>query len=304
MKLSVLIATRNRSEQLRQTLSHLVRQRLDGITLQVVVVDNGSTDSTPAVLETAKEQLPLVPLREPAPGKNRALNRALDEASGELIVFTDDDVLPAEDWLLNLASAANRWRDCSVIGGSIEPLFPESTPSWLEAHPLSVPAFCRFQPDLPEGPIALLPFGGNFAARSVALDGVHFSERIGPAGSDYAMGSESDLLQRLKDRGGAIVYAPAATVRHVIRKEQVTNRWLFGRAFRFGRGERRREGVNPAAAYLFGAPRYLWRMAASACLRYMVSIPRGRRQRFEAGWRWHYLRGFIAECQFISRALD
>ena len=100
------------------------------------------------------------------------------------------------------------------------------------------------------------------------------------------------------------MYAPTAKVRHVIRKEQVTNKWLFGRAFRFGRGERRREGVNPAAVDLFGAPRYLWRMAASAWPRYVVSIPKGRKQRFEAGWRWHYLRGFIAECQFISRASE
>ena len=187
MKLSVLISTRNRSHQLHDTLSHLARQRLEGISLQLVVVDNGSTDSTPAVLRAARERLPMVALHEPIPGKNRALNRALEVATGELLVFTDDDVIPADDWLSNLIRVADRWREYPIIGGSVDPLFPDSTPCWLQTHPLGVPAFCRFQPDAPEGPIKLLPFGGNFAVRASLLKGARFAEQIGPKDSDYAM---------------------------------------------------------------------------------------------------------------------
>ena len=77
LDLSVLIATRDRSKLLEATLDHLRYQDLLDIRWEVIVVDNGSVDDTPFVLTRAREQLPLVTLHEPRPGKNRALNSAL-----------------------------------------------------------------------------------------------------------------------------------------------------------------------------------------------------------------------------------
>ena len=74
--LSVLIATRDRAGSLARTLDSLVAQEISGLDWELLVVDNGSSDETPAVLARFAKTLPLFALAELRPGKNRALNRA------------------------------------------------------------------------------------------------------------------------------------------------------------------------------------------------------------------------------------
>lgn len=127
---SVIIATRNRAALLAATLSHLARQEVGTTTWEVVVVDNGSVDDTAGVLRSASEALPLITLNEPAPGKNKAMNRALAAARGALLLFSDDDVLAEPDWIAEMAAAAGRWPGDDVFGGEVRLAFPDDTPAW------------------------------------------------------------------------------------------------------------------------------------------------------------------------------
>lgn len=68
----MLVATRNRARQLGRMLSSLNEQRLDGLTCEVVVVDNGSTDDTQSVLSREWDRLRVVRLYEGVAGKSRA----------------------------------------------------------------------------------------------------------------------------------------------------------------------------------------------------------------------------------------
>ena len=107
--LTVIMATRNGASTLPRVL-----EAYRGLTAppqgwRLLVVDNGSTDPTRAILDSHAARLPMCCLHEARPGKNVALNRALahalerDEPDGGLFVFTDDDATPAPDWLLRLA---------------------------------------------------------------------------------------------------------------------------------------------------------------------------------------------------------
>src|SRR5260370_1189507 len=100
--MSVVICTRNRSQSIDQTLCDLEGQSLHGLRAEVVVVDNGSADDTKAVLERHKGNLQLVALCEPIPGKSRALNTAIAQVRGSLIVFTDDDIAIPSSWLAEI----------------------------------------------------------------------------------------------------------------------------------------------------------------------------------------------------------
>src|SRR5262252_9165595 len=95
MKLSVLIATRNRASAIASCLSSIAAAFANAspIEAEIVVVDNGSTDDTAAVLQAWSNAggVPVKPLHEPQKGKSRALNRALGAAQGEILAFTDDD---------------------------------------------------------------------------------------------------------------------------------------------------------------------------------------------------------------------
>src|SRR4029078_5463557 len=100
------------------------------------------TDATPAVLNRARSRLPLTILHEPKPGKNGALNRAIDAARGRLLVFTDDDVEPDSRWVAEYVAAADRWPADSIFCGPVIPRFSPETPEWLTTHPrLSSGAF-------------------------------------------------------------------------------------------------------------------------------------------------------------------
>jgi glycosyltransferase involved in cell wall biosynthesis len=95
--LSVVLCTFNRADQVTRTLDAVLAQ--DAVDLEVVVVDDGSTDATPKVLAAAAERDPRVrPVRKENAGLSAARNTGLAEATGEWTVFLDDDDVPDPGW--------------------------------------------------------------------------------------------------------------------------------------------------------------------------------------------------------------
>ena len=92
----------------------------EGVTWELLVVNNNSTDDTESVITSYENRLPLRRLFEPSPGLSNARNHAIREAKGGLIIWTDDDVLVDSDWLAAYAAAADRWPDAAFFGGPIE----------------------------------------------------------------------------------------------------------------------------------------------------------------------------------------
>ena len=251
---SVLLATRDRQRSLDRTLASLERQIAPGITWDVLVADNGSTDDTIASLARWSERLPLRWAVEPIPGKNRALNRVLGQTRGRLLLFTDDDVVLAPGWIAAHAAAAARWPDHDIFGGVIRPLFPVPHPSWVTQEPFRSILFAAYEHGTREQPTTHLPFGPNYAVRAPMLVSTGFDAAVGPNGAEYAMGGETELLRRLTQLGARTVYVPSAIVEHVVRPEQLTHTFVAARAGRFGRGLVRLGDVEWSPHRLFGAP--------------------------------------------------
>lgn len=299
---SVLLATRDRADLLEQTLGHFAQQELGGLTWQVIVADNGSTDRTAEVLRTAAARLPLHALTESAPGKNRALNRALPLARGRLLVFTDDDVVPEPRWIAELVAAAGRWPDHAIFGGRILPIFPPETPTWLREHWFVGAAYAKFELAQDEGPTKTLPFGPNFMVRAAAMAGVRYHEEMGPSGDDYVSGSETELLLRLTRRGERIVYAPRATVGHVVRPNQLDVEWLFGRSYRLGRCLVELGMVqHEPAPRVGGVPLPVWARLGKEWIHSLAGAVGGPRRRFVTGLDYHFLRGCIRQHRLIAQ---
>src|SRR5258708_4953396 len=100
MLVSILICTRNHAASLRETLHSLAQVHLpETLSCELIVVDNGSTDDTAAVVRSsAFPQIPVRYLHEPRPGKGHAYNTGLAEARGNILLFTDDDVRLPRQW--------------------------------------------------------------------------------------------------------------------------------------------------------------------------------------------------------------
>lgn len=298
---SVIFATRDRADLLEQTLGHFAAQELAGLTWQVIVADNGSSDRTPDVLRAAAATLPLDWLTETAPGKNRALNRALPLARGRLLVFTDDDVVPEPRWIAELAAAAERWPDHAIFGGRILPIFPPATPAWLQQHWFVGAAYAKYELPQDEGPTKHLPFGPNFMVRAAAMTGVWYHEGIGPAGEDYVSGSETELLLRLTRRGERIIYVPGATVGHVVRPSQLGLEWLFGRSYRLGRCLVELGMVQQEPApHVGGVPLPVWAQLGKEWIYSLSGVIGGPRRRFVTGLDYHFLRGCVRQHRVIA----
>lgn len=235
--LTVLIATRNRARLLSCVMDSFCAIEKPSSGWKLVVVDNGSTDDTGRVLASFATRLPLQTLVETTPGKNCALNAGVEVIEGDLAVFTDDDVFPRTDWLVQLRNAADRHTGYTIFGGSITPRWEALPPPWVGWVELG-PVFSVTDANLTEGELRPVQvFGPNMAVRShVFHSGVRFNPEIGPRGNDYAMGSESELMLRLADAGYKAWFVPEAVVEHFIRRDQLKTSWVLARSYRYGRG--------------------------------------------------------------------
>src|SRR5262245_22603444 len=128
---SIIVATYNRAALLDECLHHLSEQRfLPGD--EIIVVDNGSTDSTAAVVGSHQRRCaaPLHLLHEPIAGKSHAIARGAAAATGQILAMTDDDVNVAGDWLdvlrRVLADPA-----VGIAGGPVKPRWEPTVPRWI-----------------------------------------------------------------------------------------------------------------------------------------------------------------------------
>src|SRR3954463_11190677 len=123
---TVVLPTHRRPASLRRALDGLARQRDPGVPWDVVVVDN---DATPSA------SLPAIPVAarvvwEPVPGASSARNRGIAEASGTIVAFLDDDVVPDDGWLAPPAEPLLPGR-CDGVGGRVTLAASTSVPSWI-----------------------------------------------------------------------------------------------------------------------------------------------------------------------------
>jgi glycosyltransferase involved in cell wall biosynthesis len=259
MDISVILSTFRRPHLLQATLENFCALSCQSLQWELIVVDNGDDIESREVALRHAARLPISLLTENKRGKNNALNTAIEKARGELFVFTDDDVLPKQDWLIQMWQGASRWPTHSVFGGRILPAYPPGRRPQFD-HPFFIGAFAIANWEIPEGEYeAHRVWGPNMAIRAELFkDGWRFNPEIGPDGTaNYVSGSETELTNRLEAAGFKAVYLPLSLVYHQIREDQLTDRYFFRRAFRLGQQIAFKD-YGPRQQLLFGIPRTIW----------------------------------------------
>jgi glycosyltransferase involved in cell wall biosynthesis len=240
---TVAVCTRNRADLLPACLESLGRLTQDK--LEFIIVDNAPSDeSTRAVIARFTEADPRFRYAlEPSPGLSRARNRALAEATGELIAFTDDDVRVDPGWIDALRRGFDRRPDIGCVTGMVASASLEHPAEQYFDGRVWWSSKCAPQIyDKKVGPAgsALHPYaagamgtGANFAVRTGLMREIGgFDECLG-AGSPTAGGEDLDAFVRVIRSGHAIAYEPAALVWHVHRIDEAALRaqmYEYGKA--------------------------------------------------------------------------
>ncbi len=272
---------------------------------KLVVVDNGSVDSTARLVESFKGRLPLELLHQPIAGKNRALNLGLSAIEGSVVILTDDDAIPSPHFIKAWAKCLNSKPEFELFGGSIEPLFETPPPNWLENDQFYFDMLFVAR-NLPEGPIEPAGiFGPNMAVRtSVFKRGFRFNENIGPNGSDanYPMGSETEFCCRLAQNGAACWFAKEPLVYHIIHAHQISMTYWVKRAYRHGRGFAQQKWENGQLDLSPVSRPYPIQLLSRLRRRLRTFSPMPAR-RFKSTCDYHWSRGFDDECIRITASI-
>lgn len=255
IRLTVIIATYNRSESLSRTLDSLLEQTLPKELWELVVIDNNSTDSTAQAIvrfiESNKERINVRTFLETEQGISPARNRGLKEGFGEYFAFLDDDELPMPDWAEVYVNFFDSHPDVAEAGGRMIPLYEYDTPKWLSKYTEILLSGLMDKGDRAR-PFRKgeYPFGGNIAFRRSTIEKYGmFSSQLGRTGKKLLGGEEKDYAFRLQTAGETIWYLPQSRIDHVIPRERLTRRFVVKLSRYVGTSERMRSLNISAGTY-------------------------------------------------------
>ncbi len=305
---TAIICTRNRAASLGRVLHSALALRIpDGVGWELLVVDNGSSDATAAVVAGFAARLPVRRIVEPVAGLSHARNRGVAAARGALICWTDDDVELEGEWLAAYVAAARRHPDAAFFAGNVTPVLETPTPEWfarLQGEPglRSLMARRTFDSVVPLSLAGgLLPYGANFAVRAAEQKRHLYDPDLGVSPQHRRSGEETQLILAIIAGGGTGWSVPASNVRHLIPAGRQSRGyiWSYYRALGetwalLAERKARPNFMGPEVAghrRLFGVPLWVGRAAASAWLRAALHRILGR----EAAWlratrtaAWHW----------------
>jgi len=238
MKFSVVVCTFNRSASLRRMLKSLQEMVIpDHLSCEVIVVDNNSDDDTRLVFEEIQKhfKLKIRYVFEDKKGLSHARNRGVKEAGGEIIAFTDDDVIIDKHWIQNIDKAFKEYDDVVCVGGKILPIWEIPKPKWLK------PDLYGYLALLDKGDTvaymdALDIWGANFAVKSEMFKKYGlFDTNLGRTPKKIYSGEEAEFLKRLQNAGEKILYYPLSVVHHCISADRISKQYM--RKWEFDNGE-------------------------------------------------------------------
>lgn len=232
---TVTIQTYNHAKTLAKTLESLRTLRCPmGIDYEILIVNNNSTDDTADVIRRYARILAprLRTVFESRQGLSHARNRALKEAKGEIVCFTDDDVKVDSGWLEAVSAAFIKY-SAAVVGGRSYLIYPTPTgrPVWLPAKMETLLSRLDYGDKVLVNTDKDL-FGLNFSVlKEIALEIGGLNTSFGRNGRSLLCGEEKDLLDRIRDAGGIAVYEPNAVVGHIVPPERLKKRWFLRRIY-------------------------------------------------------------------------
>ncbi len=249
--ISVCICTYKRPDFLKRLLSELGDQDTNGLfTYSIVVAENDHLRSAERVV-TDFAVASSVPIRyciEPRQNIAQARNKAVMNASGDLVAFIDDDEFPIRQWLLILFNTLKEYKVDGVLG-PVKPHFDAKAPQWVIEGGFY---------DRPLHQTGLLLDWSNCRTGNVLLTSRLFAEDAQPFKPEFLSGEDQDFFRRMIEKGHAFIWCKEAVVYEVVPPVRWKRSFLVRRALMKGVFSLHNHGSSPVPILesLIAAPVY------------------------------------------------
>ncbi|QNN43034.1 glycosyltransferase family 2 protein [Pedobacter roseus] len=223
---SVIIPTYNRDFFIKLTLESFVTQNYPNM-LEIIVIDNNSTDNTLAVVKELCEKYPIIKyFEEPRQGVHYARNSAIKYAKGEVLYYTDDDMIAEPDLLTNLVPTFELNDKIAVVSGRVLPKWDIHPPDWILKYCLNA----HLSLNLDETPLIISDQMINIFSCHEAI----LKEAIINAGGfnpentkgEWIGDGETGLSIKILDLGYLQAYNGLSVINHIIPKSRMTQSYL------------------------------------------------------------------------------
>ncbi len=202
LEASVIVCTRNRPHLLGRLLEALSTQTMPDDRREIIIVDDGSAEATQTACREWQERVPgfRVVRHTTRRGLAAGRNTGVAAAAADRLLFTDDDCIPAPEWIESMAEALG---DHAIVAGAVD---TPPSPFWMYCHNLA-----QFYGSLPtgaSGPTDCLA-GANFGIQRETL------ARLKGFRQPYDFAEDTEFILRARRGGHQAWFHPDGRVLHV-----------------------------------------------------------------------------------------
>ena len=234
-KITISICTYDRYDVLPKAIESAIKQSLPAGQFRIFVIDNSPDhEKAKSFGDQFRNIANLSYVVERTAGLSNARNVSARLCETEFISFMDDDAIASPTWLEKILEAFERFGEsAAIVGGKVNPIWGAPRPGWVH--------------DALLGNLSVVNWGGvtriaapnewfagtNISFRTkVILDRGGFSTNLGRIGSGDSLMSneEKQLVERVRESGGRLIYAPDADVDHLVEPDRLTQTWFRKRA--------------------------------------------------------------------------
>jgi len=233
MFISIIICTRNRHETFKHAIESLFQQtNLDQPDWELLVIES-STDRTVEICRDFQGRFPnhFRFFKEKKVGKSHALNTAILEAKGDVLAFTDDDVLFTPDFVQSVRTVFNL-DSVDAAQGRVILDCEAGWPKWLDKTYAPMADHRDFGTEII--PLEVTLCGTNMIIRKEVFREVGgFAPELGPGG--IGVFEDTEMSLRMREKGHRLIYAPQILIRHQWPRGRLTKSFIRKRMFLHGR---------------------------------------------------------------------
>jgi GT2 family glycosyltransferase len=211
----------------------------DDSSCEFILVDNNSDDNKRFVFEEVERHCDsrVRYVFEEKRGISYARNRGVTEAKGDIIAFTDDDVIVDKYWIQSIEKAFKEHDDVACIGGKLLPIWEISKPKWLKPNLYVYLGLLDYGESVTYMDLPNI-WGANFAVKSEMFKKYGlFDSNLGRTPRKLYGYEEMEFIQRLQDAGEKILYYPLSIINHCVPASKMFKRYF--RKWKFDQGEQR-----------------------------------------------------------------